>query len=592
MPYTKRPSAPILFAVFLLIAGCAALHPESREPLLSGDGKISADIAAQSHSGSYYYYLAAQRMIKNHDISGAARFLEQAVSRDPETVLLKQELALVYLQTDRKEDALALCEEILEIRPGHVEALIIAGSIRQSMGDIETSRALYERVIENAPDRKNIYLVLGRLYLQDGLHDDAADVFQRLVEQFPDAYVGYYYLGMAFAESGDKDRAIAAFSRAVEIEPGFVEARFELINIYDDMDDRDKVIDIYEDIVNDDPDDISAAIALGLLYLKNDYEWKADALFERLGLMAGIDRSVIDIVVQDLISQNRYEEAVSVIEGMLKGLPEDDDLHYLGGISEFLIENFDGALSHLRRVGVESRFYVDAVLQKAVIYNRKKERISGIRVLEEAFEKAEKFRAPDRTRIVRFLGAFYIDAANFQGAIGVLKQAVEMDPDNTDLHYDLGVAYDKSGDPEKTIAQMKMIIDMDPEHADALNYLGYTYTLEGVHLDEAESLIRRALEIKPDSGYILDSMGWVYFKKGDIERAVSYLEMAVAVRPEDPEILEHLGDAYREQSRMDEALEVYKRALAAFEANDAGNNAEKSEDRLKIKKKIEALKNR
>lgn len=592
MPYTKRLPAPILFAVFLLIAGCAFLHQESRETRLHADNAAVAADAFHIPSGSYYYYLAAQRMIKKHEMSGAVRFLEEAVLQDPETVLLKQELALVYIQAGRKDDALALCEEILEIRPGHVEALIIAGSIRQSMGDIEAARTLYERVIENAPDRKNIYLVLGRLYFQDDLHADAVNVFQRLVERFPDAYVGYYYLGMAFAGSGDKDRAIAAFSRAVEIEPGFAEARFELINIYDDMDDRDKIIDIYEDIVRDDPDDISAAIALGLLYLKNDYEWKADALFERLGLMAGIDRSVIDTVVQDLISQNRYEEAVSVIEGMLKGLPEDDDLHYLAGISEYLIDNFDGALFHLRRVGLESRFYVDAVLQKAVIYNREKQRMSGIRVLEEAFENAEKFREPDRIRVARFLGAFYIDEADFQGAIGVLTQAVEMDPDNTDLHYDLGVAYDKSGDPENTIAQMKRIIHMDPEHADALNYLGYTYALEGIHLEEAESLIRRALEIKPDSGYILDSMGWVYFKKGDIERAVSYLEKAVEIRPEDPEILDHLGDAYREQGRMEDALAVYRRALAALEANDEHAPAKNNEDRLKIEKKIEALKNR
>ncbi|MFO8111881.1 MAG: tetratricopeptide repeat protein [Desulfosalsimonadaceae bacterium] len=579
-----------LFALLFAIAGCAAMQQEGRKiEINEEDDLLPAFSVPKSSGGSYYYYLMAQRLIRDQDLEGAARFMEQAISRDPDAVLPKQELALIYLQTGKKDKALGLCEQILDMQPDNIETLIIAGSIRQSMEDIETARDLYESVIEKAPDRKNIYLVLGRLYLQDGLHEEAIHVFQRLVKQDPEAYVGYYYLGMAYAGAGEKDRAIEALRRAVEIEPGFLEARFELVNIYDDRDESDKVIDIYEDIVEEDPENISAAIALGLLYLKNDYEWKADALFEKLGLMAEIDRTVIDTVIQDLIAQDRYEEAISVVEGMLKGLPEDQDLHYLAGISEYLIGNYDEALSHLNQVGLDSRFYVDAVIQKADIYNQKQQQNKGINVLESAFENADRFSKPHRVRLIRFLGAFYVDAGEYQSAIGILRRGLALEPDNTDFHYDLGVAYDKSGEPQKTIEQMKMVIETDPEHADALNYLGYTYALAGDNLDEAEELVRRALEIKPDSGYILDSMGWVYFQKGDIEKAVSYLEKAVEKRPEDPEILTHLGDAYLKQQREAEALALYERALLSL---DAADGADLSDDRREIEKKIESVKNR
>ncbi len=590
--YPKCLAVFILFVLFFAINACAALKQEDGKIELNGDNEILPMFQPRKSPGSYYYYLAAQRSIKANDMAGAAAFLEEAVSLETEVVLLKQELALVYIQIDKKDRALALCEEILEIQPDNIEALIIAGSIRQSKGDLEGARKRYESVIEKAPDRKNIYLVLGRLYLQDGLHDGAISVFNRLVEKHPDAYVGYYYLGMAYAGSGEKDKAIASLRRAVEIEPGFMDARLELVNIYDKSDESDKVIDIYEEIVHADPDDISAAIALGLLYLKNDYEWKADALFEELGVKAAIDRTVIDTVVQDLLSQNRYEDAVSVIEGMLRGLPEDNDLHYLAGISEYLAGNLDEALFHLQRVGVDSRFYVDSVLQKAGIYSQRQQPEEGIRALTEALEKADRLSDPDRLRFTRFLGAFYIDAGNYQGAIDMLRQNLENDPDNTELHYDLGVAYDKSGDSEKTIEHMKIVIAIDPEHADALNYLGYTYAVGGIHLDEAEDLIRRALEIKPDSGYILDSMGWVYFKKGDIEKAVSYLKEAAEKRPEDPEILEHLGDAYLSQGRQEDALAVYKRALLAIDVSDsAEESVDASGKMLQIQKKIENLKN-
>ncbi len=582
-----------LFAVVFTITGCVAMQQDGREIKVNAEDDLLPALSVQNSSGGpYYYYLVAQVLLRDQDLSDAARFMEQVISRDPDAVLPKQELALIYLQTGQKDKALTLCEQILDMQPDNIETLIIAGSIRQSRGDIETARDLYERVVEKAPDRKNIYLVLGRLYLQDDLHAEAVRVFRRLVQQDPDAYVGYYYLGMAYAGAGEKNRAIEALRRAVEIEPGFLEARFELVNIYDDRDESDKVIDIYEDIVEEDPENISAAIALGLLYLKNDYERKADALFEKLGLMAGIDRTVIDTVIQDLIAQNRYEETISVVEGMLKGLPEDQGLHYLAGISEYLIGNYDEALSHLQRVDVDSRFYVDAVIQKADIYNQKKQQKKGIGVLEAALENEDRISRPHRIRLIRFLGAFYVDAGEYQSAIGVLRRGLALEPDNTDFHYDLGVAYDKSGEPQKTIEQMKRVIEIDSDHADALNYLGYTYALAGNNLDEAEALVRRALEIKPDSGYILDSMGWVYFQKKDIEKAVSYLEKAVEKRPEDPEILMHLGEAYLMQQREEEALALYERALLSLGAADGGNGSDLSDDRREIQKKIERLKNR
>src|SRR5207247_1682915 len=78
----------------------------------------------------------------------------------------------------------------------------------------------------------------------------------------------------------------------------------------------------------------------------------------------------------------------------------------------------------------------------------------------------------------------------------------------------------------------------------ALNYLGYTYAEMGVRLDEAEKLIRRALEIEPDDGFYVDSLGWVYYQRGDYRRAVEHLERAVELAGDDPTVAEHLGDAY------------------------------------------------
>jgi tetratricopeptide (TPR) repeat protein len=105
----------------------------------------------------------------------------------------------------------------------------------------------------------------------------------------------------------------------------------------------------------------------------------------------------------------------------------------------------------------------------------------------------------------------------------------------------LGVLYDDADEEDKTLRQMLMVIELDPEHASALNYIGYMLAEKGIRLDEAEQYIKRALSLEPESGHIIDSLGWVYYKKGEYERAIAELEKAVQYLPEDPVVAEHLG---------------------------------------------------
>jgi tetratricopeptide (TPR) repeat protein len=111
-----------------------------------------------------------------------------------------------------------------------------------------------------------------------------------------------------------------------------------------------------------------------------------------------------------------------------------------------------------------------------------------------------------------------------------------------------------------------------------LNYIGYTYADQGIRLDEAESLVRKALDQDPENGYILDSMGWVYYKKEMFEKALAYLEKAARLVPDDPIILEHLGDVYVKVGRPGKALDAYKRALELKSGDEGGGIRAKIDD--------------
>jgi tetratricopeptide (TPR) repeat protein len=126
------------------------------------------------------------------------------------------------------------------------------------------------------------------------------------------------------------------------------------------------------------------------------------------------------------------------------------------------------------------------------------------------------------------------------------------------MHFTLGVLYDDIDEDEKSIEEMRTVIRLNPDHANALNYLGYTFAEKGINLDEAEKLIKKALSLKPDSGPMIDSLGWVYYKKGDFDRAVVELERAAKYIPEDPIVAEHLGDAYYKKGLKEKALKYFE----------------------------------
>jgi tetratricopeptide (TPR) repeat protein len=134
-------------------------------------------------------------------------------------------------------------------------------------------------------------------------------------------------------------------------------------------------------------------------------------------------------------------------------------------------------------------------------------------------------------------------------------------------------------------AQMKEVLRLNPDYADALNYIGYSYTERGIHLEEALKMIQKAMELKPNMGYITDSLGWVYFKLGDYERAVIELEKANQLTPDDPIVTEHLADSYFKLSKIQKATELYEKALKLDPKEDQIERLKNKIKELKEKKK-------
>lgn len=317
-------------------------------------------------------------------------------------------------------------------------------------------------------------------------------------------------------------------------------------------------------------------MGLAYFYYNRGKLRSAEKILRELGEQTRGNPEIIRSLIRLYIEPKKYAEAVILIEGMLKGAPDNSELHYMAGVAFEGIKDEKMTLKHLRQVRQDSRFYQNAAVHIAFLYQEKGETEKAISFLEEVIGKI-----PDNPDFHMYLGGFYEDAKNYEKAEASLQKGLELDTDNTRIWFRLGVIYDKWERKSDSIRVMQKVIELEPENSNALNYLGYTYADMGVKLDEAESLIRRALEQKPDDGYITDSLGWVFYKRGEYEEALVHMRRAVELVPDDPVILEHMGDVYLKLGQKEKALEFYKKSLS--------HQKEDKEKRIETEQKIREL---
>ncbi|MBI9084356.1 MAG: tetratricopeptide repeat protein [Desulfobacterales bacterium] len=551
----KQTLLTLILASSIVIWGCVTSDTATVKPAEAG-GEPTVAEGLPPQSGGYYAYLVFQIQRSQGDLDRARDALEEAINKDPASGFLKRELALLLIQQARHDEALEVVEALLGSRPDDVEALIIYGRINQGMKRLALAKEAYRKVIDLDETRQDIYLLLGGLHMEAGESEAAFEVYTRLTARFPNSFAGQFYLGKLQAEQGNEEAAEKSFLRALEIKHGLEQPRFELIDLYERTGKREKIAPQFEALLENNPKDIRAAMQYGLHLHDQGRMNDAGKLFKALGHRSGEDNAVFRFLIRDFLEKKRYAEAAVVLEGMLVGSAAPSDIHYLLAVALEGQKRLDLALEHFARVKPGERFYSDAAVHIAFIYQEQGRVDEGIAFLTQVIR-----HLPENAEFRLFLGTFYEESKAYEKAVAALKAGLVVEPDNAKIHFRLGVVYDKWEHKDQSIQSMKEVLRIDPKHANALNYLGYTYADLGQSLDEAEDLIKRALTLMPHDGYITDSLGWVYFKRGKFEKALEYLRKAAEMVPNDPVILEHLGDAYGKLGAPEKALDVYRRSL-------------------------------
>ena len=187
---------------------------------------------------------------------------------------------------------------------------------------------------------------------------------------------------------------------------------------------------------------------------------------------------------------------------------------------------------------------------------------------EEAIAQLKQMatEAPTRAGAEMQLGDLLRSKKRFGEAVEAYDEAVRRLqaaglPERWSLYYSRGIALERSGQWKRSEADLLHALELKPDQPLVLNYLGYSWIDRGENLERGLKMIEKAVELRPEDGYIVDSLGWAHFRLGDYPNAVQYLEKAIELVPDDPTINDHLGDAYWQSGRPTEARFQWRRAL-------------------------------
>ena len=388
----------------------------------------------------------------------------------------------------------------------------------------------------------------------------------RLIEQVCLPYGAYaeahYSMAVAAANASLTERARAEARRALEIRPDWEAAallKAQLIL----RDSPDEAITFMERFLARQPQarDVELTLARALVGAKRYPE--ARRLFEDL-LKAFPDNPDVVLPAAVLALQEEDPAQAEVRFRHLLALDVKDKglaYYYLGQIAEDAGRP-DEALAYYAAVG-EGERYLSAQLRRAQVLAR----MGQLEAARGVLSSAKAANADERIRLVVVEAGLLREAKDVKAAFALLDAHLSTQPDQPDLLYESALLAERLEKYDLMETRLRRLMVLQPESAQAYNALGYSYAERNIRLEEARTLIDKALAIAPNDFYIIDSLGWVLYRQGDWPGALAQLERAYAARP-DPEVAAHLGEVLVALGRPADARRILLEAQKNFPDSD------------------------
>ena len=534
----------------LSVAGCAAVAQTKDIP------------SGELNEPTLYEFLLGEIALQRGDHALAAQtFLDLARrTRDPRVARRAVEIAN---QARMPELALEAAKTWQSLEPSSTHALQIVAALLVANKRVEEALPYLERLLaSDGVNLENGFMQLNRLLAANP--DKAANlrVVRQLAAKHPQLAQAHFAVAQASATAGDDEAAIAAVRRAAALRPDW------------------ELAALLEAQVLQKRSPSAAAKVLGDFVEKNPSSREARLNYARA-----------------LVVDRRLPEARKQFEAVLAANPGNTEVIYAVGLVAFQLKDYPVAEENMKRllalgyrdangvryllgqIAEEQKQWTEAVQWYERIASgdhvlparmRTANAIAKQGKLEEARAFLKRVAADnpaDEAQLVVAEAQLLRDANRHHEAFLLLGEALAKQPDQPELLYDHALTAEKLERFEVLEANLRKLIEVRPDHAHAYNALGYSFAERNMRLPEARKLIEKALELAPEDYFIIDSLGWVLYRQGNLRGAAEQLRRAYNGRP-DAEIGAHLGEVLWVLGEREEANRVWQESLKASPENE------------------------
>jgi tetratricopeptide (TPR) repeat protein len=465
---------------------------------------------------------------RQEDFPRAIDVLKDAIKAKPKEPAPYLQLSFIYAKYLKKTDqALKYANQAIALDPKNFDAYQRLYDIALTGGDSGKAAQVLERAADVKSDDPAFWIRLGKLYAStvfkaevEPKPEDIKRVnvfFRKAVENAGDDSAVLKEVADYFAASQQIQEAIPLYLKVLELQPDDSNAREKLASGFVLTNQRTKAIEMLQEIIKQHPERYQPYDLLGQLL---------DEGARALARANQVEPAKAEFVK----AAANYEQSLLINPGR-------------GNTSLRLAELLIGPLRESER---------------------------AIKLLTEARQ-----RFPNAPEFTYYLALALREAKHPQQAVSTFEEALNEAQGENDgvlnarFYFDYGAAADQAGLYEKAADLLRKSIAVDPANAaEAYNYIGFMWAEHNLHLDEAEEMIGRALQLDPNNGAYLDSLGWLYYRKGKYEEALNeLLRAAQNLKSDDPIVFDHIGDTYSKLNRIAQAFEFWQKAIAL----DPGN---------------------
>ena len=584
--------------IFLLLSNCSTVGNQME--MKSQDLDLSMSYAVKMYEQkrqqsqpleskdprAYFQFLMSLEAEKKFQFEKAAMHYKEIVKYDPETEKFFEKWVHLLLRTGQLDKAVKAGQEALTRFPKNKVIHMDMADILASQGKADSAIYHYERVSQINPKSSRAIFLKGTVLEEQGKWDQAKNMYLQSVKMEHGNPLGQFYLGRALLQNNNLVEAEKRLQMAVILKPNLLEARKHLAWVYERLEKTEEALKEYNFLIKlkkNNPfikERIEKLQNTSSLAHKNTLSNNKSIPTELLK-QPNVHMRIAAIYFEETLYLRALDEFQLVLAA-----DDHKDPHVLmariyenQGRLDKAIEEF----AILRKLEPQS---MDILRYSARLYQLAKKTDLAIKLLQKATAME-----PENDEIFHSLALAYMSKNENIKAVGSMKKALSLNPKKDTYYFELGALMEKSGDFKGAIANMRQAIEINPLHSNAHNFLGYIYALEGRDLDRALEHLTKALTIQPRNGYFLDSLGWIYFKKGDSEKALTQIQKALIYTEPDPVLYDHLGDILFSLKNYDEAKGAWKnsRSLTLHQKGDLGGempNPQTLQEKIERAKKL------